>query len=64
VNKSDCILLVTDHEDFKNIDPNIISKKMRHKIVFDSRNCLDHNKWQSHGFAVHTLGDGSNNKLW
>lgn len=64
VNKSDCVLLVTDHEEFKELDLKTLTKKMRNKILFDTRNCLDHNKWQNEGFSVNVLGDGSKNKSW
>lgn len=59
VSKSDCILIVTDHDEFKELDLKILTKKMRNKILFDTRNCLDHNKWQNEGFSVNVLGDGS-----
>lgn len=54
---SDCIILVTDHVSFKSIDPTKIS--MKTKILFDTRNTLDHKKWQDSGFKVKILGNGN-----
>ena len=41
VKDSDCIVLITDHPEFKEIDPEGISKLMRNKNVVDTRNMLD-----------------------
>ncbi|WP_292392356.1 nucleotide sugar dehydrogenase [Methanoculleus sp. UBA303] len=54
---SDCIVVLTDHDCFRAIDP--AGLRMRSKFVIDARNILDHEKWTSHGFAVRVLGDGS-----
>jgi UDP-N-acetyl-D-mannosaminuronic acid dehydrogenase len=53
---SDCLILITDHEVFKEIDPKKL--KMRHKTLVDTRNTLDHNKWKESGFIVKILGNG------
>lgn len=51
---SDCIVLITDHAAFKEIEPAVL--KVRTKQLFDSRNFLDHAKWEEAGFAVKVLG--------
>lgn len=58
IQDTDCIVLVTDHDEFMNIDP----KKLlvRHKNLIDSRNILDHEKWIDAGFNVKVLGKGAN----
>lgn len=56
---SDCIVLVTDHDLFKDIDPS--SLQMRNKNLFDTRNILDTGKWQNAGFTCKTLGNGTEN---
>jgi len=55
VKDSDCIVLITDHSQFKQIDPKKMSNLMRNKNVFDTRNILDHKKWQNAGFNVEIL---------
>jgi UDP-N-acetyl-D-mannosaminuronic acid dehydrogenase len=55
---ADCLLLLTDHDDFKHISPTEIGQHMRHKILIDTRNALPHAEWQAAGFTVHILGFG------
>ena len=61
VKDSDCIVVITDHDVFKSLDPSEIGKLMRNKYVFDSRNILDHKKWKAVGFRIKVLGDGKSN---
>lgn len=53
---SDCIVILTDHSYFKNIDPAILL--MRHKNIFDTRNIIEKNLWQKAGFNVTIIGSG------
>lgn len=55
---SDCLVLVTDHDIFKELDPKKLS--VRHKNLIDTRNILDYNKWKKNGFVIKNLGDGKN----
>lgn len=55
---SDCILLLTDHEEFKKLKPNNVGKMMRNKRLYDSRHCLNHELWKTNGFKVFCLGIG------
>ncbi|RJP15554.1 MAG: nucleotide sugar dehydrogenase [Candidatus Abyssobacteria bacterium SURF_5] len=50
VTGADAILLLTDHKEFKYLDPHVIGKKMRKRVVIDTRNCLDSAKWKEAGF--------------
>jgi UDP-N-acetyl-D-mannosaminuronic acid dehydrogenase len=59
VKNSDCIVLITDHDVFKDIDPVKIAKIMRKKNLVDTRNILDHEKWAKAGFTVEVLGKPS-----
>jgi UDP-N-acetyl-D-mannosaminuronic acid dehydrogenase len=52
------IVILTDHEEYKSLDPFEIAKHVRRKVVFDARNILNHSKWQEAGFEVHVLGKG------
>lgn len=55
---SDLVLIVTDHEEFKFLNPQEIGKLMRHRIVIDTRNCINHTLWEKSDFTVHLLGGG------
>jgi UDP-N-acetyl-D-mannosaminuronic acid dehydrogenase len=57
VEGSDCIILVTDHDIFKDIDPSRLL--VRHKNLIDTRKVLDLEKWIEAGFEARLLGDGS-----
>ena len=52
---SDCILLLTDHDLFREIDPSQIGV-MRTKLLYDTRNVLNHDQWRAHGFQINVLG--------
>ena len=58
VKDSDCIILVTDHPEFKEIEPEGISRLMRNKNIVDTRNMLDTQRWKEAGFSVKVLGYG------
>ena len=54
------ILILTDHQAFKNIDPEDIKDQMKNHIIIDTKNCIDRVKWESAGFDVYVLGDAKN----
>lgn len=56
VQDSDCIILITDHVSFGDIDPSKL--KMRNKNLVDTRNILNHEKWTDAGFRIKILGNG------
>lgn len=56
VENSDCLILVTDHEVFKQIDPSKLL--VRHKNIIDTRKILNLDKWKDAGFEIHLLGHG------
>jgi UDP-N-acetyl-D-mannosaminuronic acid dehydrogenase len=58
---SDCIVLITDHSAFKDLDPFRLASLMRNKNLVDTRFFLDHKKWEEAGFRVKILGDGTKN---
>lgn len=53
--KSDYIILATDHKEFKEIDLNLF-KENDIKIIIDGRNCLDKEKIKSLGILYHGIG--------
>ena len=54
---SDCIVIITDHEKFRTINP--VDLCMRRRTVLDTRNLLDHAVWTECGFEVKILGTGT-----
>lgn len=56
VQDSDCIVVITDHSDFKDVNPRNISGMMRNKNVVDTRSILDLERWTDAGFNVRILG--------
>ncbi len=57
VRGADCILVVTDHDRFKEIGPEQVGPLMRCRFLVDTRNCIDHEVWREAGFVVKILGD-------
>ncbi|MFJ5790527.1 nucleotide sugar dehydrogenase [Lysinibacillus sp. NPDC093197] len=55
---ADIIVVLTDHNEFKAYNATDITVKT--KIVFDTKNCLNREKWQEAGFQFHLLGDAKN----
>ena len=55
LNKSDYIVLVTDHKEFKEMDLTKL-KKFKIKVFIDGRNCMDEEKIKSMGISYHGIG--------
>jgi len=53
VDGADSILLLVDHREFKYLDPHVIGQRMRRRVVIDTRNCLDPQKWKDAGFEFY-----------
>lgn len=53
---SDCAVVLTDHDEFSFIYPKELAVLMRTKQVYDTRNCLDRDLWESNGFKYYLLG--------
>ncbi|WEU39791.1 MAG: nucleotide sugar dehydrogenase [Candidatus Odinarchaeum yellowstonii] len=58
VSESSCIVIITDHSIFKEIQPSRIAILMKNKILIDTRNSVDHKLWVEAGFKVKVLGKG------
>ena len=54
---TDCIIIITDHDIFQEINPSEL--RVRSKNIVDTRNSLKKEKWKNEGFAVYALGDGT-----
>ncbi|WP_430145109.1 nucleotide sugar dehydrogenase [Paenibacillus rhizolycopersici] len=58
---ADAILILTDHNEFRTINPVEIKSLVRGNIVFDTRNVVDHALWSRAGFEHYVLGQPLNN---
>jgi len=59
---ADCIAILTDHRDFAYLDPELVAERVRRRVLFDARHCVDHARWSDSGFVVHVLGDANQGK--
>ena len=50
--KTDLIAILTDHKEFKYIDPEEVRKLVRRPVLFDTKNCISAKKWKNSGFNV------------
>lgn len=56
VEGADALLVATDHQTYRDLDPLAIAGLVRRRFVLDTRGCLDVNRWARAGFRVVTLG--------
>jgi UDP-N-acetyl-D-mannosaminuronic acid dehydrogenase len=54
---SDCIVVLTDHSEFKKLNPEKINSKMKKLNIIDTRNIINKRKWGMSGYKMKTLGD-------
>jgi UDPglucose 6-dehydrogenase len=54
--RADAVLVLTEWQEFVDLDPNQLAATVRAKVIADGRNCLDVARWQSAGWRVHALG--------
>ncbi|MGO4733227.1 nucleotide sugar dehydrogenase [Paenibacillus sp. 2KB_22] len=59
VENADVIVVLTDHNEFKGINPVVLFDSMKGDLVVDTRNVLDSDLWINAGFKVHSLGKSS-----
>ncbi|AVP88132.1 UDP-glucose 6-dehydrogenase [Candidatus Phycorickettsia trachydisci] len=52
---ADCLLILTEWEDFKDIDYNLIFSKMAKPVIIDLRNLVDKHKLRKIGFSYFAL---------
>jgi UDP-N-acetyl-D-mannosaminuronic acid dehydrogenase len=55
---ADALVVLTDHAAYRHLRPDELPA-MRHRVVVDTRHCLDAAEWRAAGFAVHQLGVGA-----
>jgi UDPglucose 6-dehydrogenase len=56
VQNVDGLLIVTEWNEFREPNFDVLRKSMRHPVIFDGRNIYDHKKMQSIGFRYFSLG--------
>ncbi|KGX93910.1 UDP-N-acetyl-D-mannosamine dehydrogenase [Pontibacillus halophilus JSM 076056 = DSM 19796] len=54
---ADILVILTDHDVFKNMEPSELAEEMRTNIIYDTKNALELEKWERAGFTVKRLGD-------
>ena len=62
VEGSDCIVVLTDHSEFKEIDLEKLAEKMRNLNIIDSRNIISNAERFESKFVIKTLGEAYNAK--
>jgi UDP-N-acetyl-D-mannosaminuronic acid dehydrogenase len=56
---ADCLLLLVDHNKFKELSPQDVGPLMKRKLIVDTRRCLKYREWRMAGFKVIVLGSHS-----
>ncbi|WJE15290.1 nucleotide sugar dehydrogenase [Halobacillus sp. ACCC02827] len=57
---ADIVVILTDHDEFKKLDPETIKDKMGSRVVYDTKNALNLDTWKAAGFVAKRLGDSKN----
>ena len=56
VKGADLILHLTEWKEYRALDPLVIGKLVKNKMIIDGRNALDRDLWRSAGWKFHALG--------
>ena len=56
LNDADIVVLVTEWDEFRHMDPQWAGELVRDRIVVDGRNCLDTEAWRAAGWTYRGLG--------
>jgi UDPglucose 6-dehydrogenase len=54
--RADAVLVLTEWQEFVDLDPHELATTVRAKVVVDGRNCLDVDRWRDAGWQMHALG--------
>jgi UDPglucose 6-dehydrogenase len=55
---ADLVLHLTEWKQYREIDPKIAFKLVKHPVIIDGRNALDREKWEAAGWKFRALGRG------
>lgn len=61
---SDCLIIVTEWNQFRELDMSKIKKFLKHPIVIDGRNIYEPEKMRQLGFEYVSMGRGKKNDSW
>jgi UDPglucose 6-dehydrogenase len=53
---ADVLLVLTEWDEFRNADPEILGKAVRRRNVLDARHALDPDRWRAAGWTYRALG--------
>ncbi|GKW45368.1 nucleotide sugar dehydrogenase [Planococcus sp. NCCP-2050] len=59
IQDASALVVLTDHQAFRDIDPTTLTN-VANKIIIDTKNCINREKWENAGFDVYLLGDSKN----
>ncbi|MEH3139272.1 MAG: UDP-glucose/GDP-mannose dehydrogenase family protein [Mycobacterium kyogaense] len=54
--RADAVLVLTEWDEFVDLDPETLADTVRTKVVVDGRNCLDAERWRQAGWQLYALG--------
>lgn len=54
--RADAVLVLTEWQEFVELDPGALAQTVRARVVVDGRNCLDAERWTRAGWQVFALG--------
>ncbi|MCK4757544.1 MAG: UDP-N-acetyl-D-mannosamine dehydrogenase, partial [Thermoplasmata archaeon] len=58
VSNADLIIIATDHNSFREFEPQQIGTLVKSKIIYDARHFIDRKMWESAGWEVSVIGVG------
>lgn len=50
-----CVVITTDHREFRTLDPSSLGPRMRNRALLDTRGITDRARWEEAGFRVEAL---------
>ncbi|MDN4646993.1 UDP-glucose dehydrogenase family protein [Curtobacterium sp. PsM8] len=56
VTGADIVLVLTEWNEFRELDATTVAAAVANPVVIDGRNCLDRDAWRAAGFAYHGMG--------
>jgi UDPglucose 6-dehydrogenase len=54
--RADAVLVLTEWQEFVDLDPDELAQHVRARVIVDGRNCLDAERWGTAGWNVYALG--------
>jgi UDPglucose 6-dehydrogenase len=54
--RADAVLVLTEWQEFIDLDPDELTQHVRARVIVDGRNCLDAARWGAAGWHVYALG--------